>query len=592
MRLWHLLVVLTCVASAAMFSDVAGAQETAAPAPPTPEATVDAAPAVDADADAKPQAAGDEAAHAEEEAHAVPNVAWYWMLPFALLLASIAIMPLVSMHFWEHNYPWFAGVLGAITAVYYLFIFDDPHAPAAWLHEMQEYVSFIALLGSLYMVSGGIVIHVSRKATPLTNTVLLGIGAVIANIFGTTGAAMLLIRPYIRINRAHIKPYHIVFFIFIVANVGGSLTPIGDPPLFMGYLKGVPFFWVLEALWPMWATAVAILLVVFFILDTREHAKNGREAHEKDAGRAVEIFGFSNFLFIGLILFAVFRPSMFEALHDNPLMLPFSREVLMLAAALGSRFTTKRYIYERNEFTYGPIKEVAILFVGIFSTMVPALNYLNHHSEQMPLHTPGQYYFVTGALSSVLDNAPTYLVFLETKRGSIDAEHDEELAIIRRLIDQKEAGQTIGTETIEREVRAVLEPRPAGDELPAETAEEFEQRVQETVLVIQGGIDELRTYHGQELAAGTITDSQINLAYLIGHPISGLFLVAISIGAVFFGACTYIGNGPNFMVKSIAESAGIQMPSFFGYVVKYTLPILIPIYVVIWFVFFVLKIGV
>lgn len=508
--------------------------------------------------------AADEA-HGEADhggAHAVPDVQWYWMLPFALLLGSIAIMPLINMHFWEHHYPKIAIVLGLVTAGYYLFFFHDlPASRTAWIHEMQEYVSFIALLGSLYIVSGGIMIKVSRNATATTNTSLLLVGALMANVVGTTGAAMLLIRPYIRINKDHIKPYHIVFFIFAVANCGGSLSPIGDPPLFMGYLKGVPFFWVLEALWPMWAVCLALLLVVFFIIDKRDHAQAERN-HEKDPGPAVQIYGFQNFLYIGLILAGVFRPSMFEHIREGEwMLLPISREIMMLIAAVASKLSTKPYIYERNEFTYGPIKEVAILFVGIFSTMVPALNYLNHHSDQMPLKTPGQYYYITGALSSMLDNAPTYLVLLETKQGQVQDEYGEEIAQMRLILDDHPPGQ--------------LPERPEG--------------LDPHVLA---AYDTLIKYNQPKIEQSKVSDSDIRIAMIIGNPDMEIFLIAISIGAVFFGACTYIGNGPNFMVKSIAESAGIKMPSFFGYVFKYALPILVPIYILVWFLFFVMKLVV
>ena len=505
---------------------------------------------------------GDAGQGQEAGEHKVPDVRWYWILPFALLLGSIAVMPLVNMHFWEHHYPKFAIVLGTITAVYYLWLYPDlASSRIAWMHEMKEYVSFIALLGSLYIVSGGIVIKVSRKATATTNTLLLLVGAVFANVVGTTGAAMLLIRPYIRINKAHIKPYHIVFFIFAVANCGGSLSPIGDPPLFMGYLKGVPFFWVLEALWPMWGVCLILMLAVFFVIDRRDHAKVERE-HEKDAGPAVQIYGFQNFLYIGLILVGVFRPSMFDHIHTGEYwLLPISREVLMAIASIASKLSTQPYIYERNEFSYGPIKEVAILFVGIFSTMVPALNYLNRNSGSMPLKTPGQYYFTTGALSSVLDNAPTYLVFLETNQGQVQDKYGEEVDHLRQIIDNHAPGQPV--------------------QLPDDINPAVER-----------GYDTLVKYNQRKIDAGNVSDADIRIAMIIGNREMAMFLMAISVGAVFFGACTYIGNGPNFMVKSIAESAGVQMPSFFGYVFKYALPILIPIYVLIWLLFFVLKLGV
>ena len=520
--------------------------------------------------------------------HEVPNVHWIWILPFALLLGSIAVVPLINMHFWEHRYPWFAIVLGLITAVYYLCFFTQDLAASrqAWFHEMQEYISFISLLGSLYVVSGGIMIQISRRGRPLTNTLILLVGAIIANVVGTTGAAMLLIRPYIRINRDHIKPYHIVFFIFTVANCGGCLTPIGDPPLFMGYLKGVPFFWVLQELWPMWAVCVALLLVVFFIVDsiaTRKHQADpdGREEPESAAGRRVEIYGTQNFLFIGLILLGVFRPSIFEVwASEQKYLLPLSREALMTIAAIISKITTKPFIYERNEFTYGPIKEVAILFVGIFSTMVPALNYLNRHSDQMPLQTAGQYYFTTGILSSMLDNAPTYLVFLETKRGSIVKQYSAEMTTIRFAVDSMTDGRQVDRQQLRNKyINTRLRTEGQSDDA-------YTTQVDLAVEQIEIAIHALQTHHRTKIATGQITDDQLNIAFLFGHSVVGLFAVAISVGAVFFGAATYIGNGPNFMVKSIAESSGIAMPSFFGYLVRYSLPVLLPILLVIWFFFF------
>jgi Na+/H+ antiporter NhaD/arsenite permease-like protein len=347
---------------------------------------------------------------AQSTAEVTADISLLWSIPFVCLLACIALMPFVAKHWWEHHYPKVAIALAAISAAYYWLLVRDPWP---WLHEMQEYVSFILLLGALYIVSGGIVIQVGRKATPMANCILLLVGAVIANIFGTTGAAMLLIRPYLRMNRGHIKPYHIIFFIFIVANVGGAVTPIGDPPLFLGYLYGVPFWWVLEhCLW-IWVFAVVALLVIFFIIDTLDHGKAERH-HPGDPGPTVRITGIQNFLFVGLIIFGVFQTGIFDTIHriheegwslalaGN---LIFSREILMALAAVGSRLFTAAKIYLHNEFNYGPIREVAILFIGIFSTMVPALQWLGVHANQMPLKTPGQYYFLSGSLSSVLDNA-------------------------------------------------------------------------------------------------------------------------------------------------------------------------------------------
>jgi Na+/H+ antiporter NhaD/arsenite permease-like protein len=484
-----------------------------------------------------------------------------WAIPFVLLLAAIALMPFIHRHWWEHNYPYVAVGLGLVVAGYYWLA-----APSAshWLDEMKEYVSFIALLGSLFVVSGGISIRVNRKATPLANCVMLAIGAIIANIFGTTGASMLLIRPYLRMNRGHIKPYHIVFFIFIVSNCGGALTPIGDPPLFLGYLKGVPFWWVAEHLWPLWATAVGLLLAIFYVLDARDHAKQER-LHHGDAGAQVHILGIHNFLFIGLILFAVFRDSVFEAIGrlgasgvsvGSLANLVFSRELLMLYAAIGARRLTARLVFDSNEFTYGPIREVAILFVGIFSTLVPALQWLNTNADRVGVHTPGQFYFSSGSLSSVLDNAPTYLTFLQTRIGELDRQDVEEtLAEVRRLAE--------GTNL---PMRADL--RPNVRDAVSAVARYHPEIVRKEVKLSE---DELRT--------------QAQIGLLVGVPAFNVFIVAISAGAVFFGACTYIGNGPNFMVKSIAEAAGVQCPSFIGYVARYTLPFLLPVYILVWYIF-------
>lgn len=511
-----------------------------------------------------------------------PQVAWYWMIPFALLLGSIAICPLINMHFWEHNYPWFAIILGTIVGVYYLFFFNDPGAVGAWLHEMQEYVSFIALLGALYIVSGGIVINVSKKSTPMVNTSILAIGAVIANIFGTTGAAMLLIRPFIRINKNNIKPYHIVFFIFIVANCGGSLTPIGDPPLFMGYLKGIPFFWVLMKLWPMWLMVCLVLLAVFYVIDSKNAKATPRDDIEHE-GPAVTMTGIHNFGFVVLILVGVFQESMFHMIKEGHyLLLPVSREIMMGAAAGLSLVFTSKKIYDHNEFNYEPIKEVAILFIGIFSTMVPALNYLNNHSEQMPLKTAGQYYFITGGLSAVLDNAPTYLVFLETKRGNVTKAYDREIAALTQAVEtSRETGSTV----TEVELGDYFD-RESGEhtkELSEEDAALAKKHIAEAYVEMKKDYPEL--FDPDTEVAKAKIEERAALSLLTGTPDLSLYLIAISIGAVFFGACTYIGNGPNFMVKSIAESTGITMPSFFGYFLKYALPVLIPIYIVVWLVF-------
>src|SRR5206468_4551106 len=276
-------------------------------------------------------------------------------------------------------------------------------------HTAHEYFSFIALIGSLFVVSGGIHITVKGESTPRANVVFLFVGAVIANLFGTTGASMLLIRPWLRMNKYRITAHHVVFFIFIVSNVGGCLTPIGDPPLFLGYLQGIPFWWVAEHCWPMWCAGLAMLLAMFYAVDHRNYlrapkAVRSRLAEPHDAWR---FEGLSNLFFLAVILVAVF-------LH-RPL---FLREILMAEAALGSYFTTRPSIHAANHFNFEPIREVAILFVGIFATMIPALDWLKANAGSLGDPTPGFFYWSSGTLSSVLDNAPTYLSFLNAIFGA------------------------------------------------------------------------------------------------------------------------------------------------------------------------------
>src|SRR5688572_2941154 len=229
----------------------------------------------------------------------------YLSIPFVLLLLAIALMPFIHRHWWEHNYGKVSIALAAIVAVYYL---GFANTPQPWIHSMVDYLSFIILLGALYLVSGGIVIGVGRRATPLANCILLLFGAVFANVLGTTGASMLLIRPYLRMNRSQFRPYHVVFFIFIVSNAGGLLTPIGDPPLFLGYLKGVPFWWNWQNTKWAWVFVVGVLLAVFFVFEALDHRKTERKHADDDPGPAVHIVGVHNFLFIGVVVWAVFQP--------------------------------------------------------------------------------------------------------------------------------------------------------------------------------------------------------------------------------------------------------------------------------------------
>ena len=446
-----------------------------------------------------------------EAAEILPVEGWL-ITPFVLLLASIAIVPFINRHWWEHNYPKVSFGLGALIVLYYVFVLSN--APRLLL-TFYEYVSFITLIGSLFVVSGGIHLKIRGKSAPYENVILLGVGALISNLLGTTGASVLLIRPYLRINKFRIKPYHVVFFIFIVSNVGGALTPIGDPPLFLGYLKGVPFFWVVTRVWHIWALALVLLLAVFYVIDTinfrKEAARLRKEAIIPDEP---EFVGLHNLIYLGAILGAVFI--------SKPVML---RELIMWGAAFASYYSTKNHIHEKNDFNFIPIKEVGILFAGIFATMIPALDWLELNSSTLGIVTPAQYYWGTGILSSVLDNAPTYLNFLSAAFGLHAASVDNILHMDAML--------------------GLATPDALGLVNPLQTG-----------------------------------------AMAIG-PDSWKYVQAISIGAVFFGACTYIGNGPNFMVKSIAEQAKIECPSFFGYVVKYTIPILLPILAIVWFLYFI-----
>ncbi len=410
----------------------------------------------------------------------------FWAIPFALILLQIAIWPLINPKFWEKYYPWLTVPLGLLVVGYYIL---GRHATEHVLHVGHEYFSFIALIGSLYVVSGGLLVAMTGRLTPHQNLAILGIGAVLANLVGTTGASMILIRPFMRGNSWRFQKFHIAFFIFIVSNCGGALTPIGDPPLFLGYLRGVPFFWVFEMLWYKWAIAIAILLMIFYILDKREYAKHSEfeqaAAEQEDRFR---VRGLVNLPFLAIIIGAAFV--------QEPLLV---REFLMIGAAVGSYFLTPKHIHERNNFNFHPVQEVAILFFGIFAAMMPALDWLAHNAGALGIQTATQFYWLTGGLSAALDNAPTYLNFLTTAMGLYDMDVGSKAEVMRFAIEHP---------------------------------------------------DMLRT---------------------------------ISIAAVFFGAVTYIGNGPNFMCKAIAEHEKLPTPTFVEYIVKYSLPFLAPVLLLTWF---------
>lgn len=439
------------------------------------------------------------------DSHSPPTWA---VIPFVLLLLMIATGPLFYEHFWHHHYPKIAVALAVIVVGYYLFVLQNSHAP---IHAAFEYVQFIALLTGLFVASGAIMIKVDKKGTPGVNIAILIIGAIIANVIGTTGASMLLIRPFIRVNKGRIKPYHIIFFIFVISNIGGSLTPIGDPPLFLGFLKGVPFFWTLSHNFYPWLFAVIVLVAVFYFYDKNNKADESIEA--EPVTNKVSLIGGKNFIWLLIIVLAVFLdPNVFDwvpAIHYDGQKFSFLREVIMLSVAFLSYRLADNDLLKSNEFNFEPIKEVAFIFVGIFGTMMPALELVGNFAQSpagVKLISHNTLYWGTGMLSGFLDNAPTYLNFLAAGMASKGASITSIADVMKFAND--------------------------------------------------------------------------------GFTNSGLMLKSISVAAVFFGAFTYIGNGPNFMVKSIAEQVGIKMPSFFGYILKYSLPILIPIFIIVWLIFF------
>ena len=289
--------------------------------------------------------------------------------PFVALLAAIALAPLFFADWWSRHFLKVILALSATTVVYYL---AGLHAQERVLHTAAEYLSFICLVGSLFVVSGGIHINIKGEASPAVNVLFLLIGALVANVLGTTGASMLLIRPWLRMNKYRLTAHHVVFFIFIVSNVGGCLTPVGDPPLFLGYLKGVPFWWVAKQCWLMWLTGVGLLLAAFYVVDSLNFRRAPREVRARETAHEQWRFqGLGNLCFLAVVLGAV--------LVNHP---RFLREALMVAAAAGSYFTTAKPVHEANDFNFAPIKEVAILFAGIFATMMPALDWLQSNAAR------------------------------------------------------------------------------------------------------------------------------------------------------------------------------------------------------------------
>jgi Na+/H+ antiporter NhaD/arsenite permease-like protein len=402
-----------------------------------------------------------------------------WVIPFVCLLLGIAILPLAAPRFWESNSRKLLISTVLSLPVVALYMSRDPQA---LLHAGREYVSFVILLGSLFVISGGVLFDGDFEAKPWLNTLFLGLGTLLASAIGTIGASMLLIRPVLHTNseRRHVV-HTVVFFIFLVSNIGGTLTPLG-PPLFLGYLAGVPFSWPLR-LTPIVGMTTAVLLGVYFVWETWAHGRESLVSLQRDRStlKPLRLLGGHNLVLLGGIVAAA-------ALLSAPW-----RELTMLMLMLISWFSTSRHIHHSNRFAVGPMLEVAALFLGIFLTMTPALDLLRARGAELGVTHPWQYFWATGLLSSLLDNAPTYLAFMALGQGQ---------------------------------------------HLPAE---------------------------------------------VVGMPHA--ILAAISTGACFMGGLTYIGNGPNFMVRSIAESRGIKMPGFGGYML-YSGAILIPVFIVVTLVFF------
>ena len=437
----------------------------------------------------------------------------WWILPFLLFLLTIATGPLLYSTFWHRYYVWIALIFAGFVIGYYIFFI---HQGSAVIHTFAEYMQFISLLVGLYFASSGIHVRANYHNKPIANVIFLFIGSVLSNLIGTTGASMFLIRPFIAANFPNVRPYQIVFFIFTVSNIGGGLTPIGDPPLFLGFLKGVPFFWTLSNNFLPWAFTIFAVLAVFYGFEWYHMKKYPAQAIAEDKyppEGPFAIHGKRNlFWLVGVILLVFVDPNLIEGLPYIPFhgeKLSFIREsALFLVAFVAYHFASKVAL-RLNEFSFEPIKEVAFIFIGIFATMMPALAIVNQYAaspQGEALLSPTSVYWGTGMLSGFLDNAPTYLTFLAASMAREGAH---------------------------------------------------------------------------------ITQSSEVLAYAqgVGYTAGPIFLRAISIAAVFFGAFTYVGNAPNFMVKSIAQNLGIDMPYFANYIVRYALPILLPIYFLVWLIF-------
>jgi Na+/H+ antiporter NhaD/arsenite permease-like protein len=444
-----------------------------------------------------------------------PALPGWSVLPFAGILLSIALFPLLAPRFWHHHYPKVAAAWGLAFAVPFAAVYGRSGLDEILHMAVADYVPFIVLIGTLFTIGGGILIRGTLRGSPAVNASVMLIGTALASWIGTTGAAVLLIRPLLRANRDRRRTAHtVIFFIFLVANIGGALTPLGDPPLFLGFLHGVPFFWTLS-LWNEMMLVALLTLAAYVAVDTYYWRREDSSVRApRTAPRApLAIEGWHNFLFLAGVLAAVVLSGVWQGGTVSVLGVPqgvqnLLRDAVLLLLAAASWFTTPRRTREANEYSWGPIREVAILFAGIFVTIIPALLMLRAGAQGAlapvvrAVRTPAGFFWVAGGLSSFLDNAPTYLTFLSTALGRLFPGVPEREAILRLIAE-----------------------------------------------------------HGD-------------------------YLRAVATGAVFMGANTYIGNAPNFMVKAMAEEAGVEMPSFFGYVLRYVVPFLIPIFLFVTWVFF------
>jgi Na+/H+ antiporter NhaD/arsenite permease-like protein len=436
-------------------------------------------------------------------------------VPFAGMLLSIALFPLLAPTFWHHHFPKVSAAWSAAVMLPFLLAYGAPAAHELMHVAIVDYVPFIILLSALFTIGGGIYVRGTLRGTPSVNATLMVIGTILASWVGTTGAAMLLVRPLLRANRERRHRAHsLVFFTFLVANIGGALTPLGDPPLFLGFLHGVPFFWTFR-LWEETALVAGIVLTAYVLLDLWYWRREDPRLRERPTGEhePLRIDGWYNVLFLAGVLLAVivsgvWRLDEVSILGVHQPLQNLLRDGVILLMLGGSWWLTPGRIRQENDYSWAPIREVAILFAGIFATIIPVLAMLRAGEEGAlafvirAVREPAHYFWASGILSSFLDNAPTYLTFLSTALGRLHPGVPESEAVHRLIAEH------------------------------------------------------------------------------------GAYLQAIATGSVFMGANSYIGNAPNFMVKSIAEEAGVPMPSFFGYIFRYSLPILIPTFLVATWVFF------